>query len=129
MSRERATTRVHPYNDDGPTPGGKACHCKGAPLWSPFIHSDFLPDLHYAFHARRATITLILSGPPAFNAACTSAELAWDGLALCRFRMRAISWSRTISHKPSEQSSKQSPSCKLLVNQSTSTSSFSPRQR
>src|SRR6266566_6331896 len=80
------------------------------------------------YHITRATITLTLSTPPPFNAACTNRSLICDG-SPSFFIIRSISGSRTISHKPSEQSNNQSRACKSMVKQSTSTLRLSPRPR
>src|SRR5947207_2328718 len=80
------------------------------------------------YHITRATITLTLSTPPPFSAACTKRSLICDG-SPSFFIIRSISGSRTISHKPSEQSNIQSRACKFTVKQSTSTLRLSPRPR
>src|SRR5207247_11003784 len=79
------------------------------------------------YHQTRTTITLILSAPPPSKAALTRAALVRGGSSAYFFNMRSISLSRTISHNPSEHSTRQSPVCISTVNQSTFTASLSPR--
>src|ERR1051326_6140157 len=80
------------------------------------------------YHITRATITLTLSTPPPFSAACTKRSLICDG-SPSFFIIRSISGSRTISHKPSEQSNIQSRACKSTVKQSPPTLRLSPKPR